>query len=188
MIQRRRFQVLIAALSLPARDLFDVQHNPKGNHMTRIGTPFNADARWSLALGDIYVGKQIQVDDGFSAIEPYAICEVRKLDGRFYIEGKEGKPFFLDEYAAECAYPEDPVPPLSPDLALHCVVEPLDVLKPMIAGALSAYSNFCDGNLAEDLEKLSPDSLEALGKALDLHRSGRETATTPTLQAHPRLS
>jgi hypothetical protein len=143
--------------------------------MTKIGTAF--DGRWSLSLDDLYVGRHIQVDDGFQDLEPFGIYPVREADGRYYINRKDGAPFFLDDYAVECTGGDPECPPST----LHCMVEPIDVLKPMLAQALAPHDHYNDAS--RQLEKLSPDFLETLGKALDVHRKAREAATGVTAQA-----
>jgi hypothetical protein len=55
-----------------------------------------------VRIQDLCVGKQVQVDDGFGDLEPFAIYTVQATEGgRLFIVNKRGEPFFLDEYAEE---------------------------------------------------------------------------------------
>lgn len=63
----------------------------------RIGQSFDADDCLHLNLHrDVHVGMEIQVDDKWDSIEPWAICTVRQAeDGRLYVETRDNTPMFL---------------------------------------------------------------------------------------------
>ena len=72
--------------------------------MHRPGNPFDLfnAPELDINIESIRVGKEVQVDDKFANLEKFAIYTVLATgDGRLFLEGKDGSPFFLDEYLAE---------------------------------------------------------------------------------------
>jgi hypothetical protein len=61
-----------------------------------------------VCIQDLCAGKQVQVDDGFCDLEPFAIYTVQATaGGRLFITNKKGEPFFFDEYVEETGGMED---------------------------------------------------------------------------------
>ena len=84
----------------------------------KIGKPFNPDACDHLHLQDLRVGMEVQADNGWNGISPWAILTVQQhSDGRLYVTKDDGAQLFLVELIDEMdtcqgclngLYPRDP--------------------------------------------------------------------------------